>query len=43
MRRTAYPAERPTDNPPPEELMNTYLFLMGDDSAGITGQAFNAQ
>jgi NAD(P)-dependent dehydrogenase (short-subunit alcohol dehydrogenase family) len=43
MRRTAYPAERPTDNPSPEALMKTYLFLMGDDSAGVTGQAFNAQ
>lgn len=42
MRRTAYPAERPTDNPAPEDIMATYLFLMGDDSIGITGQAFNA-
>ena len=43
MRRTAYPAERPTDNPSPEALMNTYLFLMGDDSAGVTGKTFDAQ
>lgn len=43
MRRTAYPAERPTDNPSPEALMNTYLFLMGDDSAGVTGKSFDAQ
>ena len=43
MRRTAYPGERPTDNPAPEDIMATYLFLMGDDSAGITGQAFNAR
>jgi len=42
MRRTAYPAERPTDNPSPMDLMLTYLFLMGDDSAGVTGRAFNA-
>ena len=42
MRRTAYPGERPTDNPSPEDIMSTYLYLMGDDSAGITGQAFNA-
>lgn len=42
MRRTAYPGERPTDNPSPEDIMPTYLFLMGDDSAGITGEAFNA-
>jgi len=43
MRRAAYPGERPSDNPAPEEIMATYLFLMGDDSAGITGQAFNAR
>lgn len=43
MRRTAYPGEEPTDNPSPEDIMETYLFLMGDDSAGITGQAFNAR
>ena len=43
MRRTAYPAERPTENPDPADLMNSYLFLMGDDSAGVTGRALNAQ
>jgi NAD(P)-dependent dehydrogenase (short-subunit alcohol dehydrogenase family) len=43
MRRTAYPAETPTSNPAPQDIMSAYLFLMGDDSAGITGKAFNAQ
>jgi NAD(P)-dependent dehydrogenase (short-subunit alcohol dehydrogenase family) len=43
MRRTAYPAETPTDNPSPQDIMSVYLFLMGDDSAGVTGKAFNAQ
>jgi NAD(P)-dependent dehydrogenase (short-subunit alcohol dehydrogenase family) len=43
MRRTAYPAETPTSNPAPQDIMSAYLFLMGDDSAGITGQAFDAQ
>ena len=43
MRRAAYPGELPTENPAPEDIMATYLFLMGDDSAGITGQAFNAR
>jgi NAD(P)-dependent dehydrogenase (short-subunit alcohol dehydrogenase family) len=43
MRRTAYPAETPTDNPAPLDIMPAYLFLMGDDSAGFTGQAFNAR
>jgi NAD(P)-dependent dehydrogenase (short-subunit alcohol dehydrogenase family) len=42
MRRTAYPAERPTDNPSPDERMNAYLYLMGPDSIGVTGQACNA-
>ena len=43
MRRTAYPAENPTDNPSPEDIMGAYLFLMGDDSLGITGKAFDAR
>ena len=43
MRRTAYPGETPSDNRSPEEIMNAYLFLMGDDSIGITGQALSAQ
>ena len=43
MRRSAYPAEDPHSNPSPADLMPTYLYLMGDDSAGVTGQAFNAQ
>jgi NAD(P)-dependent dehydrogenase (short-subunit alcohol dehydrogenase family) len=43
MRRTAYPAENPSDNPSPEHIMPTYLYLMGSDSVGISGHAFNAQ
>jgi len=43
MRRAAYPAENPAQNPPPEAIMPAYLFLMGDDSAGITGRAFDAR
>jgi NAD(P)-dependent dehydrogenase (short-subunit alcohol dehydrogenase family) len=43
MRRSAYPAETPTDNPSPDDIMPAYLYLMGDDSQGVTGQAFNAQ
>lgn len=43
MRRTAYPAEQPDSNPLPEEIMGVYLYLMGSDSAGITGISFNAQ
>jgi NAD(P)-dependent dehydrogenase (short-subunit alcohol dehydrogenase family) len=43
MRRTAYPAEKPTVNPSPQDIMPAYLFLMGDDSAGFTGRAFDAR
>lgn len=43
MRRTAYPAENPSKNPSPEAIMPAYLFLMGDDSAGVTGRAFDAR
>lgn len=42
MRRTAYPAENPGDNPKPEEKIATYLYLMGPDSIDINGQALNA-
>ena len=43
MRRAAYPGENPTTNPAPHDIMPAYLFLMGDDSAGITGKAFDAR
>jgi len=43
MRAHAYPAEDPRQNPAPEELMPTYLYLMGKDSAGINGQQLDAQ
>ena len=43
MRRTAYPGENPAANPSPEDIMPAYLFLMGDDSAGVTGKAFDAR
>lgn len=43
MRAHAYPAENPATNPSPEELMPSYLYLMGPDSAGITGQQIDAQ
>ena len=43
MRRMAYPSETPTDNPYAEDIMPAYLYLMGEDSDGVTGQALNAQ
>lgn len=43
MRATAYPGEDPNTLKTPEDIMPAYLYLVGDDSAGVTGQAFNAQ
>lgn len=43
MRRAAYPAEDPQTNPDPEAIMPLYLYLMGRDSEGVTGQALDAQ
>ncbi|WP_437881286.1 YciK family oxidoreductase [Pseudomonas sp. LRF_L74] len=43
MRAQAYPGENPTDNPEPGAIMPVYLYLMGPDSKGTNGQAFNAQ
>jgi NAD(P)-dependent dehydrogenase (short-subunit alcohol dehydrogenase family) len=43
MRRMAYPAELPSVNPLPEQIMAAYLYLVGEDSKGVTGQSFDAQ
>ncbi len=43
MRAQAYPGEKPAMNPLPEQIMPVYLYLMGPDSIGINGQAFDAQ
>lgn len=43
MRAHAYPGENPDNNPTPAEIMPLYLYLMGADSADVTGQALNAQ
>lgn len=43
MRAHAYPGENPDNNPTPAEIMPLYLYLMGADSADITGQALDAQ
>lgn len=43
MRAKAYPAENPLNNPLPSEIMPVYLYLMGPDSVGVNGQAFDAQ
>lgn len=43
MRALAYPSENPEKNPEPEAILPVYLYLMGPDSTGVNGQAFNAQ
>jgi NAD(P)-dependent dehydrogenase (short-subunit alcohol dehydrogenase family) len=43
MRAKAYPGEDPMSLPTPEQIMPVYLYLMGPDSQGVNGQAFNAQ
>ena len=43
MRASAYPAEDPETVKPAEAIMAHYLFLMGGDSAGVSGKQFDAQ
>ncbi len=43
MRAVAYPAEDPGTLLSPEEIMPAYLYLLGPDSKGISGQSFDAQ
>lgn len=43
MRAKAYPAENPNSIKAPEDILHTYLYLMGDDSIGVSGQQFDAQ
>ena len=43
MRARLYPGENPERLPRPEAILSAYLYLMGPDSRGITGQAFSAQ
>ncbi|MDD2223324.1 MAG: YciK family oxidoreductase [Gammaproteobacteria bacterium] len=43
MRAHAYPGENPLNNPTPAEIMPVYLYLIGPDSKGVTGQAFDAR
>lgn len=40
MRASAYPAENPQKLPKPEAHMPLYVYLLGDDSAGINGEQF---
>lgn len=43
MRAKAYPAEDPRTLKSPDQIMGAYLYLMGPDSRGISGQSLDAQ
>jgi NAD(P)-dependent dehydrogenase (short-subunit alcohol dehydrogenase family) len=43
MRARAYPGEDPNTLPKPDDILATYLYLLGPDSNGVRGQQFNAQ
>ncbi len=43
MRALAFPAEDPNSLPLPADHMPLYLYLMGPDSRGVSGQKFDAQ
>jgi NAD(P)-dependent dehydrogenase (short-subunit alcohol dehydrogenase family) len=43
MRLEAYPAENRDALKRPEEILPAYVYLLGPDSTGVTGQSFNAQ
>ena len=43
LRAAAYPGEDPHTLPEPETLTTAYLFLLGPDSRGVSGRAFNAR
>lgn len=43
MRASAYPGENPLSLKTPAEIMPLYLWLMGPDSRGTTGQSLDAQ
>ena len=43
MRNAAYPAEDPGMLKTPEEILPVYLYLLGPDSAGVSGQSLDCQ
>lgn len=43
MRLEAYPAEDESASRPPDEVLAPYLYLLGPDSRGVTGQSLDAQ
>lgn len=42
-RAQAYPGENPMAHPAPQQIMSTYLYLLGPASRGVTGKGFTAE
>jgi len=43
MRAQAFPGEDPATLPEPKQILNAYLYLLGADSVGVTGQRIACQ
>jgi NAD(P)-dependent dehydrogenase (short-subunit alcohol dehydrogenase family) len=43
MHTAAYPGKNTNEVPPPKDITGVYLYLMGPESSGVTGERFNAQ
>ena len=43
MRQEAYPGEDPEQLKRPEDILSTYIYLLGADSKGVTGESLDAQ
>ncbi|MDH3265636.1 MAG: SDR family oxidoreductase, partial [Gammaproteobacteria bacterium] len=43
LRLEAYPGENRDLLKRPDEILATYMYLLGPDSKGVTGERFNAQ
>jgi len=43
MRQAAYPGEDPETLKRPDEILATYIYLLGPDSQGVTGESLDAQ
>ncbi len=43
MRRSAYPTEKPENNPSPEDIAWAYIYLLTEESINVNGQQLDAQ
>ncbi|EIC23350.1 SDR family NAD(P)-dependent oxidoreductase [Thiorhodovibrio frisius] len=42
MRRVLYPGENPGNNPPPDSVTPSFLYLLGPESCGVSGEMLTA-